>query len=140
GKECRHNLGYWERVNYLGVGIGAASLIENERFQNTGNIEKYLEQPENSTENHEKLTISEQMEETMFLGLRKTQGISVSNFEAVFGVSFWQVYGAIAQRHIREGLLEKKTACDGQEYLALTKRGMDISNYVMADYLEPSLF
>ena len=62
GYACRHNIGYWERTEYLGIGTGAASLINNSRFN-------YGEEPE-------KLTVSAQMEETMFLGLRMMKGVS----------------------------------------------------------------
>lgn len=140
GWECKHNLGYWERVNYLGVGIGAASLIENARFSNGRNLQGYLLQPAGVLENYQKLGISEQMEETMFLGLRKTKGVSVSDFEDYFGISFWQVYGEVTQKHIEDGLLEQRLDEKGKKYIALTQKGMDVSNYVMADFLEPSLF
>ncbi len=139
-KECLHNLGYWERVEYLGFGIGAASLVENERFHNGSSLQKYLKDPSHVTENHEKLSVAEQMEETMFLGLRKIKGVSLSGFEDAFGISFWQVYGEIAQKHIKEDLLEQRVDSEGIEYIALTAKGMDVSNYVMADFLEPSFF
>ena len=42
GRECRHNLGYWERKNYLGIGLGASGLIDNVRYKNTEDLQKYL--------------------------------------------------------------------------------------------------
>lgn len=138
GKECRHNLGYWERVNYLGFGIGAASLIENVRFQNGRDLESYLQAPCEATEEYQHLSVAEQMEETMFLGLRKTAGVDLEAFEETFDVSFGQVYGEVAEKHIQEGLLERKPDSSGRQYLALTAKGMDVSNYVMADFLEPN--
>ena len=79
GYPCRHNLGYWERKEYLGLGLGASSLIENVRFQNTGKMQIYLQYADNEekrVENRETLTREEELEETIFLGLRKMEGIS----------------------------------------------------------------
>ena len=141
GKECRHNLGYWERKNYLGFGIGAASLVENVRFQNGSDLEEYCRNPEESIAEYQTLSIQEQIEETMFLGLRKTEGVSAEQFEQMFGVTLEKVYGTVIEKHIQAGLLEWKTANGmSEKYLALTTRGLDVSNYCLADFLEPSLF
>lgn len=140
GKECRHNLGYWERKDYLGFGIGAASLIENERFSNTTDLKKYMENPAKALEKYQKLSVAEQIEETMFLGLRKTEGVALAEFEKNFGIALLQVYGKEVDKHIKEGLLELLENREGQKRIALTRKGMDVSNYVMADFLEPSLF
>lgn len=42
GRACRHNIGYWRRENYLGLGLGAASMIDNVRFSNTQSMESYM--------------------------------------------------------------------------------------------------
>ena len=89
GYECRHNLGYWERKEYLGLGLGASSLISECRFHNTADMERYLRFYENAgtgiCEDIEHLSVEDQMEEFMFLGLRKTVGISVDDFRKAFG-------------------------------------------------------
>lgn len=139
GKECRHNIGYWERREYLGFGIGAASLINNVRFSNTEDIARYEEAPFESYGELHKLSRAEQMEETMFLGLRMIKGVSLEDFEKRFGVSFERVYGEIVKKHMAQGLLQWKKA-DGKSFLCLTHKGLDVSNYVMADFLEPALF
>ncbi|MBQ7775693.1 MAG: oxygen-independent coproporphyrinogen III oxidase [Lachnospiraceae bacterium] len=140
GKECRHNLGYWERKNYVGFGIGAASLVENVRFHNNKDMQKYIKNPYHMEENRQTLSVTEQMEETMFLGLRKTKGVALQSFEKVFGMPMLQVYGEVINKHVAEGLLEFWEDTKGRKYLALTPKGMDVSNYVMADFLEPSIF
>ena len=140
GRECRHNIGYWERKNYLGFGIGAASLIENERFHNTSDLQRYLQDTREATEDHQKLSIAEQMEETMFLGLRKTAGVKLEQFEKNFGIPLLQVYGEVVEKQRKEGLLELVEDEDGNRSIALTLKGMDVSNYVMADFLEPTFF
>jgi len=138
GKECRHNIGYWIRKNYVGFGIGAASLVENVRFKNTDNLTDYIEDFLNCREEIHSLSIQEQMEETMFLGLRLAKGVSVQNFEAVYGVRMEQVYAEVLEKHIKQGLLERYVSqTEPEEYIRLTPKGMDVSNYVMADFLEP---
>lgn len=133
GRECRHNLGYWERKNYLGLGLGASSLIDNVRYHNTENQKDYIanaKQLQQIQEDMEKLTLEEQMEEFVFLGLRKMQGISEKKFQATFHKSIWDCYGENIRKMIEKGLLEKQ-----DEYLRLTEKGIDVSNYVFAEIL-----
>lgn len=134
GRECRHNLGYWERREYLGIGLGAASLVDNTRFKNTDELLSYLEHADNLNavrENVEQLSVKEQMEEFMFLGLRKMEGVSISEFERAFGENVEECYGKQIRGLIEQGLLEKK---DGR--LMLTNQGIDVSNYVFREFLE----
>lgn len=140
GKECQHNVGYWERKNYLGFGIGAASMVENVRFRNGTDLNAYMEKPCSVRENIQTLTKTEQMEETMFLGLRMTKGVSWRAFERSFGLTLEQVYGSVLQKHLNNELLTKDVSEEGDYSICLTKKGMDVSNYVMSDFLEPSLF
>ncbi len=139
GKECKHNIGYWERVDYLGFGIGAASKIGNKRFRNTENREKYIAFPTESYEEIQELSMAEEMEETMFLGLRLVEGVSLEKFRKLFGVAMESVYGDVIKKHIAEGLL-KIMQKEDEKYLCLTDKGRDVCNYVMSDFLEPVLF
>ena len=116
GYECRHNLGYWNRIEYLGIGTGAASLIDNCRFN-------YGEEPQ-------KLTESEQMEEMLFLGLRKMEGVSKKRFSEVFKTPIESVYGNVIEDMKKKGLLEIQG-----DFVRLTSRGIDVSNYVMSEFL-----
>ncbi len=134
GKACRHNMGYWERKNYLGMGLGASSLVNNVRFKNTENMElylKYADCPEKMQENVEILSQTEQMEEMIFLGLRKMRGISLKEFEMTFGKTLEECYGKNIAAMESEGLLDQSGG-----YLRLTKKGIDISNYVFAEILK----
>lgn len=132
GYECRHNCGYWQRKNYAGFGIGAASLVENTRFQNGRDLENYLKNPLGCREEIRCLSRREQMEEFMFLGLRMTEGVSQAEFRELFGRDMGEVYGDVIKKNIRDGLLEEKP---GPGRIALTDRGLDLSNYVMAQFL-----
>ena len=133
GYECQHNLGYWERKEYLGLGLGASSLIEETRFHNTDEMEEYLRDANNPIllrREQEKLDRQEQMEEFVFLGLRKIRGIQEEKFAEVFGEDIWDCYGKNLERVIKEGLLERE-----EGVLRLTRKGIDVSNYVFYEIL-----
>ncbi|RGT73609.1 radical SAM family heme chaperone HemW [Mediterraneibacter massiliensis] len=136
GYACRHNLGYWERKEYLGLGLGAASLIGERRFSNTSSLDEYLQifetgQPSASARvGTEILSIEDQMEEFMFLGLRKMKGISYAEFFDRFGREAYSVYGEQIQKLKEEGLLKEQ-----EGFLTLTDFGIDISNYVFEKFL-----
>ncbi len=116
GFECRHNLGYWNRAEYLGIGTGAASFLNHRRW----------------TEGEEPviLTRREEMEEFMFLGLRKREGISCAGFRETFGEPIEVVYQGVIEKLTTQKLLTERKG-----RLALTERGIDVSNYVMSEFL-----
>lgn len=155
GYQCRHNERYWMREDYAGFGIGAASLIDNVRFSNTKNIDcycnYYLQEKRSSQaesapvesiafagikEAEQKLSVQEQMEEFMFLGLRMIQGVSCQAFFRMFGVSIDHMYPGIVDDFCKKGLLERRIEPEtGEERIKLTRRGIDVSNVVMAQFL-----
>ena len=127
--ECRHNIGYWKRENYLGLGLGASSMVRNTRWKNTSDMKKYLEGKDIKEEVHF-LSVKEQMEEFMFLGLRLADGIKKEDFYKSFKTDIEYIYGEKICALESEGLLES----DGQN-IRLTCRGVDISNRVLAEFL-----
>lgn len=129
GRECVHNIGYWDRTEYLGLGLGAASLMNNRRFSNVRDLDAYME-GEFSYTDVQKLRTEDQMAEFMFLGLRMMRGISKHEFAENFYLTVGQVYGGAVARLKEQGLLEENT-----ERLWLTPRGIDVSNYVFAEFL-----
>ena len=141
GFACRHNCTYWERGSYAGFGIGAASLVEQVRFSNTRNLKDYLgKYLKNATvaikENRQELSVEEQMEEFMFLGLRMMRGVSAGKFSDLFGKTIEQVYPGSVEKYCRQGLLQKiPEQGSGEVRIALTERGIDVSNVIMADFL-----
>lgn len=156
GYECRHNCGYWTRKDYLGLGLGASSLVEHQRFQNTSDLKTYLEQEYSpqcegqhehiaetiqlqeetgltQTGHHihiETLDKKSEMEEFMFLGLRLMAGISRQQFEKKFQVTLNSVYGEVLRKLKGEQLIEEVAG-----YVRLTEHGIDVSNYVLAEFL-----
>ncbi len=155
GYQCLHNERYWMREDYVGFGIGAASLIDNVRFSNTKNIDcycnYYLQEKRGSKaerapvegiasasikEAEQKLSVQEQMEEFMFLGLRMMQGVSCQAFARMFGASIDYMYPGIVDDFCKKGLLERQKEPEtGEERIKLTRRGIDVSNVVMAQFL-----
>lgn len=136
GMECKHNLKYWERKEYLGVGLGAASFVKDTRFSNVRTIEEYLQadieqEMEVLMEEQEIIDETSAMEEFMFLGLRKLQGISKAEFYQSFGKEYMQVYGTVHHRMTGQGLLEEEG-----DRVRLSKLGIDVSNYVMGEFMQ----
>ena len=141
GFACRHNLSYWERTDYAGFGLGAASLRENVRWSNTAELAEYLAHAGQTGEETRikkevtRLSIQDQMEEFMFLGLRKTEGVSASTFERLYGKPLEAVYEEPVERLIREGLLLRYRKADGSVFFRLSARGIDVSNYALAMFM-----
>ncbi|MGN1156744.1 MAG: radical SAM family heme chaperone HemW [Agathobacter sp.] len=129
GFECEHNIGYWTRRNYLGLGLGAASLIENVRYTNTKDFYEYMKNPKEGRV-AEAVSRKAQMEEFMFLGLRMNAGVTRERFFREFGISIDGIYKDVLEHMKAEGLLYV-----GNGQIRLTDRGMDLGNYVMSQFL-----
>ena len=160
--ECYHNKAYWKRADYLGFGIGAAGMVSDERFTNTDDINVYCKYWDgtiicdsndkdtvksggrdicNASEaslkyssrpmlEHDKLSTKACMEETMFLGLRMDEGVSIGDFNLRFGLSIKDVYGRIVDKQMRDDLI-----MIDNDHLKLTKKGLEVSNVVLSEYL-----
>ena len=175
GRECRHNIAYWKRGDYLGLGLGASSCMNETRFKEPAEMEMYEKMVSDNTviskhnvcdavmpyetmvpndiegswgitdradkhggkfarrpyiEEYQVLSEKDRMEETFFVGLRLMEGVDTEKFAVTFGKTVEEVYGALPDKLIDEGLLIRN-----DRYLALTSYGIDISNYVMAQFL-----
>ena len=144
GFACRHNIGYWKRTPYLGVGLGAASLINNCRSSNHTDIYKYIDIAEKLQrqefidydycspfyDSFEKLSRQDAMEEFMFLGLRQIEGIYRSDFYDMFGCDIEGVYGGVLTALKNKGMIGMS---EGRIYM--TDIGMDVSNQVLPYFL-----
>ena len=142
GFECRHNKVYWKRGDYLGVGLGAASLIDNVRFNNTRDLKEYLTSSDIIKRDTEELSVKAQMEEFMFLGLRLTEGIRTDDFKREFGKTVFDVYDEVIDKYLLMTFLElcdeDMNITDDKEktaYLKLSEQGLDVCNTIMADFL-----
>ena len=163
GYECRHNKGYWTGTEYLGLGLGASSYInirrekgeaakisasgkesgdrrQLERRSNVRDFKTYLSltredfRAGRQIEERDLLTSQAQMEEFMFLGLRLTEGISEAEFLRRFSCALETVYGDVLEELARQELMERYER-EGAAFWRLTKRGIDVSNCVLAEFL-----
>ena len=133
GKESRHNLRYWERKDYLGLGLGAASMIRNMRMSNTRDWEKYrtgCRDPRKIREEVEFLEEPRQIEEFMFLGLRKTRGVSRKEFRRTFGKDLDLIYEKTLKKYLENGMLQ-----ESGDRIFLSEEGILLSNQIFADFL-----
>ena len=133
GYACRHNIGYWKRTEYLGLGLGASSLYGENRFSNTRDMQEYLGFSGNTERIRKdvlKLSLKDQIEEFMYLGLRMTEGISEIDFEQNFGQKLENIYGSVLQKYKETGFLEKT----GTNW-RFTRKGIHVSNHILAEFL-----
>lgn len=143
GYESRHNNYYWTGIDYIGFGVGAASCFQGVRSENVREVQYYIQTLEltgtvlEDLKTHvQKLSTREQQEEFAFLGLRRMEGISEDAFEKRFGVSFASVYGDVTERLVRLELLQRREQAGMGMWYSLTDRGVDISNTVLAEFLQ----
>ena len=134
GFESKHNLTYWNNEFYYGFGAGAHSYVNGWRRSNTGPLKKYMTQIAEGNlpilEEH-KVTLTEQMEEEMFLGLRKTAGVSITHFIEKFAQDPLQIY----QGELK-GLTDKQWVAVDQGHIFLTKKGRLLGNEVFQTFLQ----
>lgn len=131
GRECRHNIGYWTGVPYLGLGLGASSYMNGSRFAVSSDMQQYLEEKPGTFTDVEKLTKKDMEEEFFYVGLRMVSGVSLTEFKERFGVSAQEVYPGLM-----ETFVEEKAAEFRGDRFVLTDYGLDVSNYIMAQFLQ----
>ncbi len=134
GFECKHNLKYWNQEEYIGLGPSAHSFLNNIRYSNPSDLKLYCE---NSKFNfheriiQEKLSTDDLMFEYIMLQLRLTKGLDINEFNFKFSADFKEMYS------LQIGFLLKNNLVEfSNEYIRLTKKGMDVSNYVIEEFME----
>ncbi|WP_297634632.1 radical SAM family heme chaperone HemW [uncultured Clostridium sp.] len=134
GKECFHNIGYWKLKEYLGAGSSASSFLDNKRIKNISNVKSYIEGVlhkgnyiDEIIDNSER----ESIEEFIFLGLRMNEGIDKNEFEEKFCKKINELYKEEIISNIKKGLL-----VETKDKIKLTKEGIEVSNYVLSDFVE----
>ena len=138
GRESKHNLKYWSMEEYAGFGLGAHSFVEGVRYENTRDMEEYLKlyakAPDLWEERYNVInrnTVKDNAEEFVFTGLRKLEGIYKDDFAKLVGNDIYDIYSKEINKMVNEGLLK-----DHGSRIALTKKGIDISNYVMREFIK----
>lgn len=149
GYECRHNIVYWTMDEYIGIGIGAASFFNGRRYSNTSDIKQYVDTMEEVFEKRsideayripellsirhidEAVDIDTLMEEYVIFGLRMTRGISAADFYERFGHSLYDAYGDIIRGYVASGHMK-----DEKGMVCFTRKGIDVSNRILVDFLQ----
>lgn len=149
GYECRHNIVYWTMDEYIGIGIGAASFFNGRRYSNTSDIKQYVDTMEEVFEKRsideayripellsirhidETVDIDTLMEEYVIFGLRMTRGISAADFYERFGHSLYDAYGDIIRGYVASGHMK-----DEKGMVCFTRKGIDVSNRILVDFLQ----
>ncbi len=126
-KISRHNTKYWELVSYIGLGAAASSYYNGARYENAADINEYIINP-HAKINVIKLTKEDEMSEFMFLGLRKMEGVSFSEFYKKFGIEIEEKFDI--KKNLELGLLIKENG-----RLFLSERGIDVSNTIFLDFV-----
>lgn len=140
GYECRHNLGYWSDVPYIGFGLNSASYINDTRYKNKTNLNDYM------SLNYQKYMISnnqdsyydevkfvnpnDHINEYMMLGFRKISGINIDDFYSIFNKKFDDLFGTALKIYQGMGLINKTN----KNYY-LTEEGLNVSNRILSDLL-----
>ena len=138
GHACRHNIGYWKRVPYIGLGAAAASFLPTKRgglrLTNPSGIRDYIAMVDEQAwrrRDRTSLMPEDARFESLMLGLRMTQGVSEAEFTAMHGLTLDAYCGDVLRAQAQRGLLVYR---DG--YWALTRRGMDVQNAILVEILE----
>lgn len=134
GFECQHNKVYWELGDYIGMGIGSASYFDGDRMENIVDLDGYIHAGGDLDviiAAHHHSTELEKKEEFIFLGLRLIKGISKREFFNQFSEDISKDYDNVIKR-----LMDEELIIDKDDTIRLTSRGFDISNYVLAQFLQ----
>jgi oxygen-independent coproporphyrinogen-3 oxidase len=133
GRECIHNLAYWDNQPYIGIGAAAHSYRNGVRMWNTPDLDRYctmLKSGQAPVEGSETLSPETCIFETIFLKLRTARGIDFKEFERRFNTDIRALYGRQIDKLKADGLVEV-----GEEGFWLTPRGIDLSNSVFIEFL-----
>lgn len=133
GFESRHNLTYWNNEEYYGIGAGAHGYTGGNRIANHGPVKKYmtpLQANELPVLETHVVPLNEKMEEEMFLGLRKTAGVSMQHFKDKFFVEMTEVFAKPIEEQTRHGLLVQEN-----DFIRLTEKGKLLGNEVFQAFL-----
>lgn len=135
GLESRHNLTYWRNEPYLGFGVAAHSKMDSVRFNNYSNMMAYtsaIEKGNKPVEEEIQIDESEDLFETIILGLRLNEGLEIEAINAAYNMDFLSMYQEAISRLEEQGLI---VMSEGRNRMSLTDRGRDLSNQVFLAFM-----
>ena len=137
GYESKHNLNCWNQDEYLGMGVAAHSYLNNKRYSNTENLEQYINKllDEEGIKNdivtvHEEQTLEDKQKEYMLLGLRKIEGVKISDFKNKFVQNPIYIFRKELDKLVKEDLIQVE-----DNNIKLTKKGLDLANLVFEEFV-----
>ena len=137
GYESKHNLNCWNQEEYLGMGVAAHSYLNSKRYSNTENLEQYINKllEEEGIKNdivtvHEEQTLEDKQKEYMLLGLRKIEGVKISDFKNKFVQNPIYVCRKELDKLVKEDLIQVE-----ENNIKLTKKGLDLANLVFEEFV-----
>lgn len=140
GFECRHNLGYWSDVPYIGFGLNSSSYFANTRYKNKTILNDYMSLnyrnymiSTNQNDFYDEVThidITNHINEYVMLGFRKIKGINTRDFYNTFNKDFEELFKTALSKYQNMGLVSKES-----DNYFLTDAGLDVSNSILSDLL-----
>ena len=130
GFRSKHNVNCWEQKEYIGFGLAAHSYIDSIRQSNTEYLNEYIIEKGEKKTIHEKQNELEKQKEFMLLGLRKIEGVKISDFKNKFIENPIYVFRNELDKLVKEGLLEIE-----ENSIKLTKKGIDLANIVWQEFV-----
>lgn len=127
GFESRHNLNYWDNNEYYGFGVAAHGYLDGARYSNFTTLEEYLEKPSTHEIGHI-LSEEEKLEEEIFLGFRKTEGIDCERIKEKFNIDFETKYADILSQY--SYFIERT-----EKGFALNLKGILVSNIILSEFI-----
>jgi len=124
GYESKHNMVYWKNKDYLGLGSGSHSLLENKRFFNERNVRKYIENLENGDLPTREFEEIEPLREELIMGLRLLNGVNIKDIEFKYNVSLFKLYPEL------NDFIDKKILQLDKHNLYFTRDGLLLGNLV----------
>ncbi|UCH80191.1 MAG: radical SAM family heme chaperone HemW [Nitrospiraceae bacterium] len=139
GYECRHNMNYWDRGDYYGAGLGAHSLIDNQRLRNTDDLKNYIRlitRNESPARVIDHISDEKALSEAIFLGLRKTGGITIETLAMRYKVNILSKYRKVIEDLQTAGLIiVSPSGCSDETNIILTRKGLLLSNEVFEKFV-----
>ncbi len=133
GRECQHNILYWENGEYLGLGAGATSYLNGVRHKNYNLPAHYIKEVQtngSAVQSEEKLNKKQSIGETLMLGLRMRSGVDLNKFEQRFNVSIQSAYDDIINKLMKNNLISLE-----DNYLTLTDKGLILADTVILEFI-----
>jgi len=131
--ECLHNLVYWEKDDYLGLGIGAHGCIDNERYSNESTLDAYytsIDEKGNGLKDIQEIDYDDDLFEYIILNLRLNKGLSIDKINKKYKIDFMTLYFDQIEKLKEDELIQVG------DRIVLTEKGIDLSNQVFISFLD----